>query len=406
VYNTANKLFTLSKFAPVGVLVYNNAEINSVPVEIIIKGFRDQLGQKRFKTLKEYGACFLDFLQTGSPMTADSKELNFAQLLYLTIRNVFENAIRLRSETTEQHDLNFYISESARELSAIAERAGPFEQFSKLSIDDVAKERKEFIAQIFYEVVTHFKQEHDLPELKDELIAAIVRCALMHVFSRMRLPNYTGVVIAGYGDNEYFPSYQKYETNGFTPYGLRCYGPIVSEITHDNGAEVGAFAQADMAEVFMEGIDKDNRDYIKGCIDDLFEGVPGLIASRFGIDASAVAEYMKLVREELGETVKQFHDTFAEFRRERFTRPILEAINHLDKSDLGSMAESLVAITALKRRVSLGAETVGGPIDVAVISKYDGFIWLKRKHYFNLELNGSFFNRYLLLQNAGNVDDS
>jgi hypothetical protein len=39
----------------------------------------------------------------------------------------------------------------------------------------------------------------------------------------------------------------------------------------------------------------------------------------------------------------------------------------------------------------MDAETVGGPIDVAVISKGDGFIWIKRKHYFKPELNPHFF---------------
>ena len=39
-------------------------------------------------------------------------------------------------------------------------------------------------------------------------------------------------------------------------------------------------------------------------------------------------------------------------------------------------------------------ETVGGPIDVAVISKGDGFIWIKRKHYFQRELNQQFFANY------------
>ena len=33
------------------------------------------------------------------------------------------------------------------------------------------------------------------------------------------------------------------------------------------------------------------------------------------------------------------------------------------------MAESLVNLTSFKRRVTMDAETVGGPIDVAVISK-------------------------------------
>jgi len=51
------------------------------------------------------------------------------------------------------------------------------------------------------------------------------------------------------------------------------------------------------------------------------------------------------------------------------------------------MAESLVNLTKFKRRVSKEQETVGGPIDVAVITKGDGFVWIKRKHYFQPELN-------------------
>jgi len=42
----------------------------------------------------------------------------------------------------------------------------------------------------------------------------------------------------------------------------------------------------------------------------------------------------------------------------------------------------------------MAEETVGGPIDVAVISKGDGFVWIKRKHYFRPELNHCFFRNY------------
>jgi hypothetical protein len=37
---------------------------------------------------------------------------------------------------------------------------------------------------------------------------------------------------------------------------------------------------------------------------------------------------------------------------------------------------------------------VAGPIDVAVISKGDGLVWIKRKHYFKPELNYHFFENY------------
>ena len=39
-------------------------------------------------------------------------------------------------------------------------------------------------------------------------------------------------------------------------------------------------------------------------------------------------------------------------------------------------------MTGLKRHVTTDEESVGGPVDVAVVTKCDGFVWIKRKHYF------------------------
>jgi hypothetical protein len=40
IFNTVNKLFTLSKVHPVGVMVYGNSEIMKVPWETIVKVYR------------------------------------------------------------------------------------------------------------------------------------------------------------------------------------------------------------------------------------------------------------------------------------------------------------------------------------------------------------------------------
>ena len=80
-----------------------------------------------------------------------------------------------------------------------------------------------------------------------------------------------------------------------------------------------------------------------------------------------------------------------EYQKVKNFGPVLDAVHMLPKDALAEMAEALVNLTAFKQRVSLDAETVGGPIDVAVISKGDGFIWIKRKHYFRPELNPGFF---------------
>ena len=69
------------------------------------------------------------------------------------------------------------------------------------------------------------------------------------------------------------------------------------------------------------------------------------------------------------------------------TQPIIDTIDVLPKDELASVARTLVSLTSFMRRVSSDIESVGGPIDVAVISKKDGFIWIDRKHYFDINKN-------------------
>ena len=80
--------------------------------------------------------------------------------------------------------------------------------------------------------------------------------------------------------------------------------------------------------------------------------------------------------------------------KEKYTDALLDTIILLDKEDMSNMAESFVSLTSLVRRMSPGEETVGGPVDVVFVSKGDGLIWMKRKHYFKPELNNQFFANY------------
>lgn len=55
--------------------------------------------------------------------------------------------------------------------------------------------------------------------------------------------------------------------------------------------------------------------------------------------------------------------------------------------DVIYLAEYLVNTAIKFAKYRPGAQTVGGPIEIAVISKHEGFKWIKRKHYFNTKLN-------------------
>ena len=62
-YNTANKLFTLSKYHPVGIMVYSSASFMGIPIETIIKEYRKYLGDACFDFLEEYWDDFVRYIE-------------------------------------------------------------------------------------------------------------------------------------------------------------------------------------------------------------------------------------------------------------------------------------------------------------------------------------------------------
>ena len=66
IFNSANKLFALSKRAPVGVMVYGSATLMGIPWETLIKLFRSELGGKKYGNIEEYIESFFFFLENYS----------------------------------------------------------------------------------------------------------------------------------------------------------------------------------------------------------------------------------------------------------------------------------------------------------------------------------------------------
>lgn len=77
---------------------------------------------------------------------------------------------------------------------------------------------------------------------------------------------------------------------------------------------------------------------------------------------------------------------------------LLPAMPLQDAIDLGAF---MVDVTKKFSRFSPGAPTVGGPVEIAAISKHEGFRWIRRKYYFKHELNSP--DRYF--EDRGKPDD-
>jgi hypothetical protein len=159
------------------------------------------------------------------------------------------------------------------------------------------------------------------------------------------------------------------------------------------GATIVPFAQREMVDTFMRGRAHQLDSLLMSLIDGFFqERTQEVTADPSLTEQSAeIADFLEDIRTGLRE---HFREQLKEFTTLNHVNPIIETVNAMPKEELALTAEALVNLTAIKRRASADAETVGGPTDVAVISKGDGFIWIKRKHYFRSELNPHFGRNY------------
>jgi len=61
---------------------------------------------------------------------------------------------------------------------------------------------------------------------------------------------------------------------------------------------------------------------------------------------------------------------------------VLNTLETLPITELASVARNMIQLSSIEQKLSLKLETVGEPIDVALVSKGDGFNWVNRKPQF------------------------
>jgi len=91
-----------------------------------------------------------------------------------------------------------------------------------------------------------------------------------------------------------------------------------------------------------------------------------------------------VLQRNLGVPAEQIPDVIGILQQNLTVPLVVSAMPFQDAIDL---AEFLVNVTINFSRFAPGAQTVGGPLEIAAISKHEGFKWIRRKHYYNRELN-------------------
>lgn len=411
VFDSMNKLFELVDGSSVGVMIYGNAELNGLPWESAVKIYRRSRRGFRATNLESYVADFCGYLaDPANVLSADTDTSTVLNVVYGKLLSVFDYIDRgrlrwvSRSGRPIKSKLRQVLVEALDLLEDFLDSAEEAPWAEELTEAVLLEHYGEAIDKMIREIFVEFGLTPAVRNRIVELgIEAIRRCTPESAD--------TGLVIAGFAGNSPLPKMYEATVRGRVNGVLRLADPTWNEVTIDEPSYLSTFAQDEEAWGFVSGITSDVRNAVMEYWDSWHKG--------FGID---VLECVKAVvpsitqsqaRKIEQEVAKLAHQKFQEFlanmqerQEEHYIKPMLDSLAALPKDELGVLAESLVSVTSLKQRMSIfDPETVGGPIDVALISPGDGFVWLKRKHYFSRELNPAWYlTHHVNLTNGGDGD--
>ncbi|MDB5433391.1 MAG: hypothetical protein JWP35_4507 [Caulobacter sp.] len=397
VYNSANKLFMLSRRHPVGVMVYNNGLLLGVPWETLIKVFRDELGDQEFARLEEYAQAFLDFVESKAELfTPELQTRYFLDMVRAhyseiarTIRYRIEQAEAKADETTDRATLRSSLV--AEEIRIVHAAWAELELSPSLTAGIGDQLRGQCSGEISKLVTQYFRTKSWVAE-QDE-VRLLTELAGLWV-DRDSVPDstFSGVVVAGFGRDDFFPVLRSYGIGEIYGGKLKVDMDETVRISESEPVHIGIFADSDMSNVFLQGISEDAEAMlVKRAYQAAEELTTKAIEACPTPEAKAALEgVLDATRDEV---MERFVNDMGTFKRDR--NELENALTHAPKDEIASVATSLVNLNSFKKRMSMSLETVGGPVDVAVISKGDGFIWIDRKHYFQAGLNPHFVtNRY------------
>lgn len=376
VMNVANKLFALSKHHPVSIAIYGNAEFIGTPWETIIKEYRKKLGEKSFPHLKGYIDDFIKFLRDKNYYCTDQEaDEDTATSIYLLFKNICDVSFndtdrfcRVLNNLEKQNLPNLlggFTQETVNHFNKIVDTILP-DISKELQSDGITVDEtrlRSFAESVFTQNICHTRQ--------------------------------SGLVFSGYGEKDLFPSIYNCAIGGVINKKLAKMIRKDAEISKKKGSAIRPFAQTDVMKTILEGVAPKIQDIYLTSMEKTFLKFTEILANSVEPRDKALAEAIKNIK--IDAFKKMFLLTSRAAQKEKYSDPFVDSVASLEKEDLADFAESLIRLTSLKRRISMDQDTVGGPIDVMVISKGDGVIWMKRKHYFDPNLNHQFFNNYFNL---------
>jgi hypothetical protein len=204
-----------------------------------------------------------------------------------------------------------------------------------------------------------------------------VFCVIKDLF----LEDVTGLVFAGFGGEDRYPVVVTYLLSAIVGGIVKRAQASVDVIDTETRSKIRMFADSEVTHAFIRGIDYGLERRVYGAMRMMLHSVVDQVVGAF---PQADAGQRETVRRRFqGELVPQYLDAFrgmiGDYQQQAYINPVLRVLEIAARSELAETARELVSLNMFKKRIMAQKQTVGGAIDVAVISREGGFQWFTKQ---------------------------
>jgi hypothetical protein len=331
IYHTAEKLFQISPDLPVAIMTYGSADLMDIPWETLIKTYARRFAGNRFETLEQHADNFVSYIAQQRILLEPERQ---DQYVSYSVRDLLGYYREKFIETSQEPPLRLsdIVKSHVGELGKFPKSEHLGSDFGKRTAEKYAAMIDEAVGEVFENIKLTSSDRRELRSAAEAMFATV-------------FPEDSGVVIAGMGEEDLVPVLVEYGVSGVALDKLRyARKSEPTRITPEMDACVAPYAQDAIIRQIIGGIHEDLREVIESVL-------PG------------------------GQKRGKF-----EAASEKFADKFTAAVAALPTHDLAKMAESLVSLTAFVKRMRVDEdETVAEPVDVAILSKGDGFRWFRHK---------------------------
>jgi hypothetical protein len=372
VYDTAEKITPLPAPHQIAILDSGSAFLHQFPVQVLLEEFGKTLGTTRLSTAVEYQRKFVEFLESSALFSDEVQNSAFCGHIENHISSL-KNAITKQFPSPDRtHDEMSQIITYWREwYEKYAPNQGSddewFDGLWEINIDE--------ISNIFGR---YFNDQELIDSIITDLFSELAAYAT-------RAPQHGGnttLSFVGYGEHELMPSYSQFHFLGFTGNKLQHWHLANDKFDSAdplNRVGVKLIAQTDAIETFIRGFARDAHESARSILRDTIGQISDVTKSAEtppNEDSEGeVEDLMAKRQEELKRNAEAKIDELGSAREEEF----YDVIAGLPPATLATVAESLIGIQSLHQAVTAKLNTVGGPIDTAMITRANGFQWIRHK---------------------------